>query len=88
MSRADEQMMRRVAEMLASDDPVVVKEAIKRVSNNPRLTSPTVLRARCLTRGRLWSVNRYFDQSGNSHIWFATTTLSLVEVGTMECPQK
>lgn len=37
MSRADQQMARRVAEMLASDDPQVVQDALRRVSQSPRL---------------------------------------------------
>jgi hypothetical protein len=37
LTKADEQMMRRVAEMLTSDNPAVVKEAITRVTNSPRM---------------------------------------------------
>lgn len=36
-SRADQQMARRVAEMLASNDPQVVQDALRRVSRSPRL---------------------------------------------------
>lgn len=37
MTRADQQMARKVADMLASNDPKVVQDALSRISKSPRL---------------------------------------------------
>ena len=75
MSRADQQMMRRVAEMLASDDPAVVKEAIQRISQNPRMMEN-------LRAGHAWATRTLLPLSGQGH----PPVPALVDTGTGSQP--
>lgn len=74
-ARVDQQMMRRVAEMLTSSDPQVVKEAIKRVGASPKLMN-------ALRAGHEWATRSLIP----AYVKDGASAPALVDTGTGSQP--